>query len=79
MLFSVIFLLGITGIQGRDSSVAQLGMGQMADFSGLTTKNLNDLENHLITQSYYYQIMGHILLKLYIQVNFEKVAFIISD
>ena len=52
-------------------------MGQMADFSGLITQKINDLKNYIMPQIDY-QIMWHIILKLYIQISFEKVVILIS-
>ena len=52
-------------------------MGQMAEFSGLVTKKINDLENYIMPQIDY-QIMWHIILKLYIQIKFEKVVLLNS-
>ena len=52
-------------------------MGQIADFSGLMIQKINDLENYIMPQIDY-QIMWHSLLKLYIQISFEKVALLIS-
>ena len=53
-------------------------MGQMADFSGLKKlKKINDLENYIVPQIDY-QIMWHIILKLYIEISFEKVVLLIS-
>ena len=43
-------------------------MGQMAEFSGLVTKKINDLENYIMPQIDY-QIMWHIILKLYIRIS----------
>ena len=51
-------------------------MGEMADFSGLITYKINDLENYIMPQIDY-QIMWHSILKLYIQISFKKVVLII--
>ena len=49
----------------------------MADFSGLITYKINDIEHYIMPQIDY-QIMWHIILKLYIQISFEKVVLLIS-
>ena len=53
-------------------------MGRMADFTGLITEKINNLENLFMPQIIY-QVMRHIILKLYMQVIFEKVVLLISD
>ena len=52
-------------------------MGKMADISSLITKKINDLENYIMPQIDY-QIIWNIILKLYIQISFEKVVLLIS-
>ena len=46
-------------------------------FRPYNLKKINDLENYIIPQIDY-QIMWHIILKLYIQIIFEKVVLLIS-
>ena len=52
-------------------------MGQMADLSGPITWKINDLENYTMPQIDY-QVMWHIILKLYNQISFEKVVLLLS-
>ena len=52
-------------------------MGKMADISGLISYKINDIENYIMPQIDY-QMMWHIILKLYTQIIFEKAVLLIS-